>query len=422
MNKLWTSALALTLLASSAFASFIRTPIPPSTKDNYLLDRDGDGRLDGISMKLLGSVNQDYLNQLVDSLTFEWIDSSDTWALVVVPKSAFKMDSTSDRRVFVDLSGMQQGLQQLTALYSSSYSRTQLGNVKWFMSDGTVYNVVVKDKMAPVIKDAVLSDYRGTQSDTLTLRFSEGLKKSQDCAAFISFKSAGETVEHPLRTPLVQWSRNATRAQIVLDDFQNFENRLFAKDSIRLLQNCVGDSLKNTVTDNSNFIAVAGYNPIEIISTSMVYDNQDFDEDSPLFQIRFEDEDVEVPNEYAWGFAMDVMDDEFLNTVRSTLGLASKAALDYSKLNIHYKVSIFTNSGLFVADTSTDVKGDDSRFENSGKRLFLMWNALDAHHRRVGTGVYIADIIVHVMYGDRAIYRNDIHHGPTTRLFGVKRR
>lgn len=422
MNKICTLVLALTLLAGSAFAAFIRTPIPPSTKDNYLLDGDGDGRLDGISMKLLGSVSQDYLDQLVDSLTFEWIDSSDNWTRVVVPKSAFKVDPSSDRSVFVDLSGMQQGFQQLTALRSPSYSKTQLGNVKWFMSDGTVYNVVVKDKMAPTIKDAVLSNYGGKQADTLSLRFSESIKKSADCVAFLSYKSVGEKEEHPLRSPMILWSRSATMAQIILDDIQNFENRLSFKDSIRLLQNCAGDSLKNWAMDDSKFIAVAGYFPMEIISTSMVYDNQEFVENTPMFQLRFENEDVEVPNEYAWGFAMDVMNEEFLNAVRSTLSLPSKATLDYSKLTVQYKVSIFTNSGLFVADTSTEVKGDDPQFEDGGKRLFLMWNALDAHHRRVGTGVYIADIVVHVMYDNRTIYRNDIHHGPTTRLFGVKRR
>ena len=119
---------------------------------------------------------------------------------------------------------------------------------------------------------------------------------------------------------------------------------------------------------------------------------------------------------------MEEMDEEFMDGVRSTLGLPGKVALDPSKLLIHYNLKIYTNLGTYVVGTSFDVKGSDPRFENAGKKLFLKWNMIDGQHRRVGTGVYIADFFVHVTYNGKTIYRNDVHSGSTTQIFGVKRR
>lgn len=413
---------ATALLASSAFAAFIQNPIPPSTKDNQLLDRDGDGRLDGISINLLGTVNQEYLDQMVDSLTFDWVDSSNVLTHVVVPRSAFMLESASSRTVFVDLSGLQQGFTQLTALSSEVYPKNQLGNVKMHMSQGSSYSVTVQDKMVPVMTDVVLRSYRGLSTDTLSIRFSESMKVSLGCETFLTFKSADDPEEHMLPVSVALWRQNATEVQILLDEYMNQGIRLAPRDSLRLLQKCIGDSLKNLATDESRFVAVAGFYPMEVLTSAMVYDDQVIQKNTSVFQLIFEKGNAPVPNENAWGVALDVLDEEFLNAVRSTLGLSSKASLDYSKILIHYDVRIYTNLGTFVVGTSADVKGDDSRFSVDGNRLFLKWNVMDGHHRRVGTGVYIADIAVHVSYDGETIYRSDVNHGPTTKIFGVKRR
>lgn len=421
MNKFWTFALTTALLSSSVFAAFIQSPIPPSSKENYLLDKDGDGRLDGIDIKLLGSISQDYLDQMVDSLTFDWVDSNDVMVHVVATKSDFKFDSATPRNVFVDLSGKQNEWLRQTAISSENYPRG-LGNFKMFLARGNSYTFSAQDKMVPVINDALLRSYRGLRSDTLSMHFSEGMKVSAGCETFLMYKKADDPVERSLPIAAALWNHSATSVNIILDASLNQGERLAPRDSVRMIEKCIGDSLKNMANASSKFFAVAGYFPMEIQTSSMVVDPQTADKNTPIFQLQFQKEDAKVPNENSWGYAMDIMDEEFLNAVRSTLGLSTKVVLDPAKLLIHYNLRIYTNLGTYVVGTSFDVKGSDPRFENSGKKLFLKWNMMDAAHRRVGTGVYIADFVVHVTYNGETIYRNDIHHGPTTQIFGVKRR
>lgn len=414
--------MACALLCSGAVAAFIQSPIPASSRDNYLLDRDGDGRLDGISIKFLGAVDQDYLEQMVDSLTLDWVDSTNEVTHVNVPRSRFRLDSSSARKVFVDLSEFQRGWYPMTALHSEMHPAGSIGKVGLYLSEGTVFNVVVKDQMAPVILETNLRSYRGRSADTLSLKFSESMTVPSGCESFLDFKSAQDSVVRVLPMTAALWNVNATEALVILDASLDLEERLAPRDSLRLLHKCIGDSLKNLVPDSSRFVAVSGFFPMEVRSSAMVVDNQRMQDDTPIFQLMFEDADAEVPNDNAWGFSMEAMGDEFLNAVRNSLGKPNKAPLDLSKLKIHYNVRIYTNLGTFVVGTSADVKGDDSRFGGNAKRLFLKWNMMDGLRRRVAVGAYIANIVVHVTYDGETVFRNDIHNGPTTQIFGVKRR
>lgn len=420
MKNLWTFALTTALLSGSALAAFIQNPIPASTRENYLVDKNEDGRLDGISIKLLGNADQAYLDQMVDSLTFDWLDSSLSLIHVNVPRSNFKLESS--RELFVDLSERQFGFGELTALHSKSVSGETLGNVKLFMSEGTVYNIAVKDLMVPVIKDAVLRSYRDERPDTLTLFFSESMKVFKGCESFLDYKSQRDGNVRLMPMSAVLWNDDATEAVAILNDNLLNHEAILPRDSVRLTQNCIGDSVGNVAQGLGKFVLVFGFYPLEIQSPSMVIDQQNINEKTPVFQLEFEKLDADVPNENEWGFSMDAMDEEFLSAVRNALGMPSKASLDLSKLKIHYNVRIYTNLGSFVVGTSADVKGSDSRFNGTAKKLFLKWNMMDGNRRHVNTGVYIANIIVQVIYDGKFVFRNDVHHGTTTQIFGVKRR
>lgn len=420
VRKLWTLILAMGLLAGSAFAAFIQNPIPPSTQGNSLLDEDGDGRLDKVSIKFLGSINQDYLDQFVDSLSFDWIDSYGFLTHVVAPHEFFKLDPNSSRSLIVDLSKLQRSWLQFTALSSESYSKENLGNFKLHMTDGTAYNVAVQDKMLPVIKDAVLRGYRGMRADTLSLSFSEKSYAAPNCETFLEYKSEDDFGGRLLPLTYALWSDDGNKVLVIFDEFVNQEKRLGPRDSIRLLNKCFGDYAKNVVDEESKYVVVAGHYPLEVQTSAMAVDNHNFDKNTPVFQLAFRNRNANVPSESEWGFSMDVMDEGFLSAVRSAAGLSSKAALDLSKIQIRYSLRIYAKTGEFVAETSVDVKGDDPRFDSKGNKLFLKWNFMDANRRRIGTGVYISDFVVHVTYGDMLVYRND--RGETTSFFGVKRR
>lgn len=425
-NGFWKYALATVLLYSSAFGALIQSPIPPSSSDNYFLDRDGDGHLDGIALKFLGSVNQDYVNQMVDSLTFDWLDSAETVTHVNVPKSSFQLVSESDRKLFVDLSSLQRNFAAVTSPNAKGLKNV-LGNVKLFLAEGSSYAVSMTDRMVPVITETVLRSHGGEEPDSLLLQFSESMKVIANCATFLDYKrlSDGNTFGLPMVAAL--WNEDASSAVILLDAARGGNDFLAIRDSIRLIQNCIGDSVGNVALGSSNYVSVSGFYPLNIQVMPMAVERSRKSKNTPVFQLLFEKVGTENPDlgkseENGWGFFMNVMNDEFLNAVRSSLGLSTKAPLDYAKLNIHYGVKIYTNLGSYVVGTSADVKGDDARFENSGKKLFLKWNMMDVSHRNVGVGVYIANIDAHVTYDGQTIFRNDAQHGPTTKIFGVKRR
>lgn len=420
MNRLWKNIiLAMVLLAGSAFAGFIQSPIPPSSHENFLYDRDGDGRLDQMTVKFLGAVSREYLDQMVDSLTFDWADSSGALIHETFAGKDLEKDSSSNRVIKVDLNTLQHQFIRLTALRSPLHSWGSLGNVHVFLADGTVYKVSMKDKMAPVAVRSDMRYYRGRSADTLTIHFSESVVAN--CDVFLDYKSAKDSVIRVLPPSKVEWNFGRTSANVIFDENLAVEERLVPKDSIRILQGCVSDSLKN-ISSDSAFIFVRGYYPLDIYSSPMVVDEQRSEDNLPIFSLLFEEEGSDFPNENAWGIAMDVMGNEFEKSVRTALGLSSKDPFEPSKLQIKYSLRIYTNLGSFVVGTSADVRGDDPRFNNNAARMFLRWNLMDGHRRRVGVGAYIASYVVQVTYDGRSVFQNESNSGYATQIFGVQRR
>ena len=99
----------------------------------------------------------------------------------------------------------------------------------------------------------------------------------------------------------------------------------------------------------------------------------------------------------------------------------SQEEFDASKVVVFLNLRIYTNLGSFVANTKYKIKGNDKRFKKSAKRLFLRWNLMDAHHRQVGSGAYLANIAVMIKYDGKTVYYSE-NEGLTTQVFGVLRR
>lgn len=422
MKRLWKiEILAVMLLVSSVFAGFIQSPIPPSSRDNFMRDMDGDGRLDRIDIKFLGVITNEYLDQMVDSLTFDWLNVDGLVSHYRVNRKSFILDSSFTRRVLVDLKSRQKDFKILTALSVDSLPKGALGNVHLFLRDGSVYDVNVKDQMAPVISEGFLKSSRGQGSDSLTLMFSESISGISGCDVMLESKVHGDTVSRFWATSDIEWNENHNAAVFVFDGTSS-DKRLLPGDSIRLTPKCARDSARNIVADNAGFAEMTGFYPLEVLMSKMVRVETSVSDNLPIFQMRFEDLPSEMPDEENWGIAIDVLGPEFENAVRDILGLSQKTVLDLSKLSIRLSLRIYTNLGSFVVGTSDEIFGDDSRFEGGAKRLFLKWNLMDGMRKHVATGAYISNAAVIISYDGQVVFRNDYHHGPTTQIFGVKRR
>jgi len=416
--------LTLVLFSGSAFAAFIQSPIPPSSHENYLLDRDKDGRLDRLSIKFLGAVSEDYLEQMVDSLTFDWVDASGNLIHIRRLSRNMAIDSKVNRRVNVDLLEAQMAWQVQTGLSSDGDNPSSLGNVRLFLKGGSEYALPVRDRMSPVVRSAQLKRMSSDNArrDSLKVSFSESVSLKKGCSDIIEYKSSTSGDVYVLQASSAQWNQDSSAVVFVLNE--SSVNHLESRDSLKLLPGCVKDSAGNASSDSAYFVNVDGLFPLDYETGNMVVlDNfLEMEFDKPVFQLLFRDVESEYPNEREWGVAMDIFTPEFNNAVSDVLGLKENTELPLSKFRIQYSLRIYTSLGEFVATSSVEVRGDDSRFQNGAKRLFLKWNLMDGHRRYVATGTYIANIAVIVAYDGKVVYRSDVHHGPTTKIFGVKRR
>lgn len=408
----------IALLAGSALAAFIQSPIPPSSHENYLRDIDGDGRLDRVDLKFLGSLSKEYVNQMVDSLTFDWLDTMGVVRHFSVGPRQFVLDSNYTRRAHLDLRPQES---QFALLTEMSVGKVNLGGFKMYLRGGTVFDLPVKDMMPPVIRGTFLKSYRDKGNDTLLVEFSERVTTVDRCESYFESRSRRDSLNHFWKTPDMIWTDGKTM-QVIFENAEESSDYLLPRDSIRLVPNCFVDSArKNPSAENALFREVAGFYPLEVLTSSMVYGGKT-DEKQPVFQMVFENTGANVPDENSWGVAMDVLGPEFENAIRDALELDRKKPLELSKLKIYFNLRIYTNLGSFVVATTNEVYGDDPRFEGRPTRLFLKWNLMDGNRRKVGTGAYISNAVVAVYYDGKVVFRNDVHHGPTTQAFGVKRK
>ena len=422
MRKVLEICLAVALLCSGAFAAFIQSPIPPSSKQNYFRDTDGDGRMDRIVVRFLGAITQDYIDQKIDSLTYTWVDSTGLVSRFTALPADMRLDTTNTRQMLVGVN--QKKFERLTTTSSAFMPVGSYGKVNLYLTDSTVFHVVMRDGMSPAIRDAHLKSYRGTRTDTLQVNFTEWAEAVEGCDAMLEFKKTGDSTVRYLPASAVEWSPLASKALFMFDRELTLNVRLSPGDSLRLTSGCIKDTASNAVLQNGKFVEVDGFYPFLLNVTELVEDDEtSATDDQPIFELDFLSEEEEQ-NEgfHKWRMTMEILGQSFEDAIRDAERMEANDPIELSKLKITYSVRIYTNLGAYVVGTSYDIKGSDSRFEHKPTFLSLRWNLMDMHHRRVSTGAYIANIFAAVEYGGKVIYRSDMQPDNLSRVFGVKRR
>lgn len=413
-------AIAMILFANWGWA-FVQDPVPPSSQQNYFMDEDEDGRMDHLQIRFLGVISQEYIDEKMDSLAVNWVDTLGGSIRIVVPKSEFTLDQDTRRRIFIDLSDKQNSFYRLTALSSPNLFVYSYGSCELYLSDGSVYRINMKDGMAPTIKSCQLKTRRAGGTDTLKVLFSEKVKPAHGCDEYLEFWSSKDSVVRELVSSGIEWNVFNNEAMFLFDGNVSSNERLSVRDSVRLRYSCLKDSIGNLVTKKTQFRAVEGFFPFELLRQNLVTVSEEDNLSDSVFQLTFENQNSKVPNDTAWGFAVDVLGSDFEASIREILRMRSQEEFKASKVSVMFNVRIYTNLGSFVANAKYKIKGSDKRFEKSPKRLFLRWNMMDAHHRRVGSGAYLANVAVMIKYDGKTVYYSE-DDGITTQVFGVLRR
>ena len=99
-------AIAMILFANWGWA-FVQDPVPPSSQQNYFMDEDEDGRMDHLQIRFLGVISQEYIDEKMDSLAVNWVDTLGRSIRIIVPRAEFALDQDTRRRIFNDLSDKQ---------------------------------------------------------------------------------------------------------------------------------------------------------------------------------------------------------------------------------------------------------------------------------------------------------------------------
>ena len=417
---LLTIPLLVSLFAGAAFGDFIQSPIPPGTQQNFLRDTDADGHMDQLEIRFLGNLTKEYVSAMLDSLTFEWIDSAGASKHYSVPAGKFQLNASNKRSLVVDLKGVQKGFRLMTALSTVEYSSSVYGSALLYQKDGSVYPIVLKDAMAPAIMNAHLKNMRGVTKDSLTVLFSERVQVALGCTSILEYKSAKDGKVRKLKTEELRWNPWMNSAVLVLDKKSNAEP-LSYRDSLRLASGCVEDTSGNASSQASQFFPMTGYSPFDVFVPSMAVDGAEDKAGLPIFQFNFQPLPLDSKQDTAWGVYMDVLGDEFENALREALGLNEKTPVELSKLKINFDIRIYTNLGSYVVGTRAGIRGDDARFAGKPAQLSLRWNFMDNRGRRVATGVYLANVTAVVEYDGKAVYRNG-SESTRTYVFGVTRR
>ena len=411
--------IAMLVFANWVWA-FVQAPVPPSSQQNYFIDEDEDGLMDHLQVRFLGAISQEYIDEKMDSLAVNWIDSSARPIRIIIPREEFILDTVSKRKITIDLSDRQSSFYQLTAFSAPNIFAYSYGTCELYLSDGSVYRLNMKDGMAPTITSCQLKSRRAGGTDTLKVFFSEKVKPSQSCDVYMEFWSSRDSVIRELVPNSIEWGVFNNEAALLFDADAG-SDRLSVRDSVRLMYSCMKDSSGNTVTKQTKFHAVEGFFPFELFKQNIVRTTESENFDEPIFQLSFENLETKVPNDTAWGFAVDVLGSDFESSVREFLKMRAQEEFDPSKVVVYFNLRIYTNLGSFVANTKYKIKGNDKRFEKTAKRLFLRWNLMDSHHRRVGSGAYLANVVVQIKYNGKTVYYSE-DEGITTQVFGVLRR
>ena len=423
MRRFWGKILLVTtLLCSGAFAAFIQSPIPPSSKQNYFRDTDRDGRMDRIEVLFLGALSYDYLKQMIDSLDYTWLDSAGVVVREVVLPEDMRIDSANVRRVLIDVDQRRFGL--LSSPASMYLPADSYGSVNLYLSDSTVFHVMMRDGMAPTIMEAHLKSYRGRRVDSLRVSFTEWTETIDGCDAILEFKKPKDSTVRFLPASSVEWTILNSRALFTFDEDLALDTRLSPGDSLRITKGCLKDTSGNVAPGTGRFVEVDGFYPFDLKTPSLVEDDGTaFADDVPVFQLMFLPlDEVGEDAANAWDMSIEMLGSEFESALRSVLGLEVQEPIDLSKIKVTYNVRIYTNLGAYVAGSSHVVKGDDSRFGTSPTKLSLRWNLMDTHHRRVSTGAYIANVFATIEYNGKVVFQSDAEASSVSRVFGVSRR
>lgn len=379
------------------------------SENNGFYDRDGDGRLDSVSVGFETPITEDDLKNM--NLTFYWLDNDGE--VIRLNPSPRDLTLSSDGTILgykIDPKAYDV-MEKLTAVDPMRVSKKSEGKEYGFSTltnkvsiDGKDTTEEIRfemnDYMAPVILDNFLSpeSFQYMSPDKFVVSFSEPIdyKKfsmTDDC---LSFYVDGAWVHYGLTS--VEWTDGGRKATFYMEAGKDLAERMNPADSVKFDNFTSGlvDASGNRVSEKAPSVMVEG-DPRVIMKTTSFADLNRAEELSDRvkpFTIDHVKSSLDEDNAASLGVLMDVGFSTIMN------GDSGVSVLDLEHSGLVWELYVYTNMGLYVGSASGKISCDDeffngNCFENPDK-LYVRWNMRSDDGRKVGVGVYLAKFKVKV--------------------------
>jgi len=389
-----------------------------SNENNGFYDRDGDGRMDSISVGFLMPVSENALKNT--ELKFYWLDEDGD--LVEIIPNLKDLEISSDGLVVgFALDPDKYNIKSMLTAIDKSYSKdgeTEYGYAK-MTNKVTVGDketseesgVSMDDRMPPVISTTFLypESFQEMEPDRFSVTFSEAmdyknLNLTDDC---LQFYVDGNWVQYELDDAV--WSEDGRTVTFMMEAGENLAGRMNPADSVRFGN--IGAGFKDKQgnyagvygsDDVSTAVMVKG-DPRVILQTTSMADlsrAEELNTKDTAFTLAHLEGELSEEQQKSLGILMDV---GFSTIMKDSAGVSK---VDPSQIGLKWELYVYTNLGAYVGSASDKMDCNDPYFKVNGKgnclenpdKLYLRWNMRADNGRKVGVGLYLAKFVIRV-YG-----------------------
>lgn len=399
-------------------SSLVSRPIPPSLSSNQYLDLDGNGTLDAIRLTFLSPLDRKYLDEELDSIVFQWIDSVGIPVAVSVSGTQLKLLPSDPKVAYFQFPQQNRFFPYLTSIDSLRFGKFGQATLFAKLSTGkaTQLPLRLRDAMPPVIREASLAIGEDDgDPDRLSLEFSEPLQplSSTDLRMILENRriSDGSIVRlEANRATLV------TDHRLVLDFNPSLRGTLrpSSQDSVRLINGVVEgipvfELCEAPLCVQQPFKLVVG--DIDFSLSTSSFASIGASEREPM-TLSFRAFGSPFRSDLGAGVFVDFGSPDLLQLVRRVLKqrffaddsavFAENIDVDSSHIQGDLVLSLYTNLGAFVAREHVVIRCTDAGFQQdciqNPRQVFLRWNGKSQDGRMVGSGAYLAKVELMVRY------------------------
>ena len=396
---------------------------------NGFYDRDGDGRMDSVSVGFDTPITEKDLKNM--DITFYWLNNDGD--VISIKPNLGDLEISADGHVLgyaIDKPETYDIMNMLTSIDSSyakdnkEYGYTKIVNKVTVdgkaTKDTTSYGM--HDYMAPVIAATFLNpeSFQMVEPDKFRLTFSEAMDKDESSVTedALEFYVDGSSTPLKLKLSSAEWSEDGKSVVMYLEAGEDLSERMNPGDSVRLNldKSFFVDREGNSVTmhkmhDELPKVMVEG-DPRVIMKTMSMADlnkAQELSERAKPFTIKNVKDAKEASDQSSLGVLMDIG----FSTIMKKNSKGEQVP-DMKDIGLHWELYVYTNLGAYVGHASGSIACDDDFFKSEGSKegncldnpdkLYVRWNMRSDDGRRVGVGLYLAKFKVKV-YGAKEDFK-----------------